>query len=106
MFSAITSIAALGISIFVLFETRRRDRRDLLLRIHEQLIGDDPQRGRHLLFQLGDRPVQELPDDDFRCINRALARYDVLGMYMEQGHVRKGDVMRLWAEPAFLAWRA
>jgi hypothetical protein len=35
-----------------------------------------------------------------------LAYFDVIGMYAELGYVRKDDVLRLWAEPAYRAWKA
>ena len=68
VFGVITSVVALLISMYVLIDTRRRDRRDLFLRLHEQLIGEDPQRGRYLLFQLADRPIDALSEEEFRCI--------------------------------------
>jgi hypothetical protein len=99
------SAVALAVSVFTLFYTRRRDRRDVFLRLHEQLITDDAQRGRFLLLAT-EGPLSAMPDEDFRCIKRALARYDLLGLYVKKKQVRKADVMALWAEPLFLALKA
>ncbi len=34
------------------------------------------------------------------------AFFDVFGMYVDQGYVKKNDALRLWAEPLYLAWKA
>jgi hypothetical protein len=99
------SVFAFVMSVFTLFYTRRRDRRDVFLRLHEQLIADDAQRGRFLLLS-AEGPFSALPDEDFRCIKRALARYDLLGLYAKKKQVRQADVMALWAEPLFFALKA
>jgi hypothetical protein len=99
------SAVALAMSLFTFFYTRRRDRRDVFLRLHEQLIADDAQRGRFLLLAV-EGPLSAMPDEDFRCIKRALARYDLLGLYVKKRQVRRADAMALWAEPLFFALKA
>jgi hypothetical protein len=106
MIGTVISVVALGLSLFVLVDSRRLDRRDLLLRLHEQLNTQDRSTGRRLLYQLAGQPVESWPDDQFDRVNGALAYYDVIGMYVELGYVKKDDVLRLWAEPAYRAWRA
>jgi len=103
--SAIVATIALVASLYALVETRKKDRRDSFLKLHEQLIGDDAQRGRALLMKLGPSP-NRLSEEDFRCIKRALARYDLLGMYVARGYVRLDDALTLWAEPLYFALRA
>ena len=106
MIGTVISVVALSLSIYVLVDTRRRDRRDLLLKLHEQLNAQDRSIGRRLLYQLASEPVESWPEDQFDRVNNALAYFDVIGMYAELGYVRKDDVLRLWAEPAFRAWKA
>ena len=106
MFGTVISLVALGLSVFVLVDSRRLDRRDLLLKLHEQLNTKDRSIGRRLVYQLASQPVESWAADQFDQVNDALAYYDVIGMYVELGYVRKDDVLRLWAEPAYRAWRA
>ena len=99
MISTVISVVALGVSIFVLVDGRRLDRRDLLLKLHEQLNDQDRSTGRRLLYQLAGQPVESWPDDQFDRANGALAYFDVIGMYADLGYVKKDDVLRPWAEP-------
>jgi hypothetical protein len=87
---------AIVISLFTLFYTRTKDRTDVFLRIHEQLIGDDGQKGRDLL-RAATGPPSAFNEKDFQCIRRTLARFQVLGLYAQTGKVRKDDVMALLA---------
>jgi len=100
------SVVALGFSIYVFIDSRRRDRRDVFLKIHELLISNDLQRGRYLLFQrvTDEASVQKLSDQEYRDVNRALATYETLGLYLENGYVSKRDVMDIWAEAICRAW--
>ena len=45
------SVAALAFSFFVFFDGRRRDRRDLFLKMHQLMISDDIAKGRYILFE-------------------------------------------------------
>jgi hypothetical protein len=49
--------------------------------------------------------VKELTDQEYRDISRALSTYNALGLYMANGYVRERDVMDMWAQPIFRAWR-
>jgi hypothetical protein len=106
MISTVISVVALGFSLFVLVDNRRRDRRDLLLKLHEELVSEERQRGRRLIYQLADQPVESWESDQYDRVNNALAFFDVFGMYVDQRYVRKDDALRLWAEPVYLAWQA
>jgi hypothetical protein len=106
MISTVISVVALGLSLFVLVDSRRLDRRDLLLKLHEQLNAQDRSVGRRLLYQLAGQPVESWPEDQFDRVNNALTSFDVIGMYAELRYVRRDDVLRLWAEPAYRAWKA
>lgn len=45
LISVVISLMAVGFSILVFVDNRRRDQRDLFLRIHQQMIGERLQRG-------------------------------------------------------------
>jgi hypothetical protein len=106
--SLLLSFIAILFSIYVFLVGRRRDRRDMFLKIHESLISDDLQRGRQLLFTKvkDESSVDLLTDQEYRDINRALGTYNLLGLYVRNGYVDEADVMESWAEPLYNAWRA
>ena len=104
----VLSSRALGFSIYVFFDNRKRDQRNVFLKVHERLLSDDLQRGRYLLFEKvsDEASVARLREDEYRDINRALATYEALGLYLKNGYVIKRDVMDLWAEAIYRAWHA
>jgi hypothetical protein len=79
----VISVVALGVSLFVLVDSRRLDRRDLLLRLHEQLIAPDRQTGRRSLYQLARQPVESWRDDQFDLVNGCT------GVLRRHRHVRR-----------------
>ena len=93
------SIAALAVSLSALLATRWRDRRDLLLRVHEQLSTTDQQRGRRLLSRIGrGTPVDGLTDQQYDLVNNALASLNTLGIYYHRRYINRNDVLELWAD--------
>ena len=100
------SVAALAFSFFVFFDGRRRDRRDLFLKMHQLMISDDIAKGRYILFEkvTDEESVKRLSGDEYRDINRALATYNALGLYVENKYLRERDVMDMWARPIYRAW--
>lgn len=105
--SIVLSVLALGFSAYVFIDSRSRDRRDMVLKIHEYLSSDELQRGRYLLFEkISDgASVDGLSGDEYRHINRALGAYNAIGAYVKNGYVSTSDVMQLWAVPVHRAWR-
>lgn len=106
--SVALSIIAVGFSAYVFVDSRRRDRRDIFLKIHELLISDDLQRGRYLLFEkiVDEASVERLSAQEYRDINRAIGTYTTLGLYLKNGYVNERDVMALWAMPIHRAWHS
>jgi len=105
--SVVISVLAFGFSLFAFIESRQKDRRDLFLTIHQLLIGEELRRGRQILFQkiTDEDSVRRLSDGEYRDINRAVSTYNTLGMYVAKHYVREQDVMDIWAQPIFRAWR-
>lgn len=102
---AIIATFALVVSISTFFVTRRRDRRDLFLKIHERQLDPDLQEGRRLLYQSFNGDV--IPDfdamrdgdfDTYSKINRALAMLHTMGLYAEKRYVQKALVLDEWAD--------
>lgn len=108
VFSIVLSVLALGFSMFVFIESRRRDRRDIFLKITEYLTSDDIQRGRYTLFEkVADEPnVERLSDDEYRDAHRAVNAFNVLGLCVKNGYVNERDVLDAWAIPVYRAHRA
>jgi hypothetical protein len=80
----ILSLVALAFSIYVFLDSHKRDQRDVFIKIHELLISDDIQRGRYLLFEkvVDEESVRRLTDEEYRDVNRAIASYNLLGIYL------------------------
>jgi|SRR5579859_3279261 len=102
------SILALSFSLFVFVDSRRKDQRDLFLRLHQLLNDADMQRGRYLLFHKAadEASVERLSDDEWRDINRALATFNTLGLYVSKSYVSEHDVLEIWARPIVRTWKA
>lgn len=98
------SLAALAVSLSsfltTFLATRRRDRRDLLFKMHERLTTADQQRGRRLLYVMSEsgRRVEDLSDDEYELVNNALASLNTLGIYYERRYVPRAALLELWAE--------
>jgi hypothetical protein len=71
-----------------------------------RVISDDIQRGRYLLFEkvVDAESVKRLTDEEYRDINRAIAAYNLLGVYLKNGYVNERDVMEVWGRPVYRAW--
>lgn len=106
--SIIVSIIAFGFSVFVFTDSGKRDRRNIFLHIHEQLLSDQLQKGRYTLFRkvIDEASVQQLTGEEYRDINAALSFYNTLGFYVKNGYVKEHDVMELWDMSISRAWIA
>ena len=102
------SSAAFALSLFTFLYQRSNQRKELLLRIYEDLLEPEQQRGRRLLFELveNQKPISSLAREDLDCINHSLASLNVLGYLYRRSYIPKGDAMDLWGVPAARAWQA
>ncbi|WEH15301.1 hypothetical protein [Streptomyces sp. VNUA24] len=99
MAAIIISAIAVTLSLVSLFLSRRKDQRDNFLKLHELLISPELQNGRRVLFELyaqGSR-VEDLDAADYASANRALAAFDVAGLYCHKKYVKEGEILDLWA---------
>jgi len=89
---------ALAVSVSTFAATWWRDKRDLLLQVHDRLTTADQQRGRRLVYVMRDRGTgpEKLSADEHELINSALAAFNTLGIYYHRRYVRRQDVMDLW----------
>lgn len=90
---------AVVLSLAAFYRSRRLDKRDLFLRMHTDLLDEIPMRGRRGLSTIFDAntatwAAREVPATE---IYRALAMFDVLGLYVEQGWIDRWTVMEEWA---------
>jgi hypothetical protein len=106
--STALSLLAIGVSIFVFVDTRTRYKRDVFLKIHEMMIGEDSYRGRQLLLSRTHdaESIEALRPDERAAISRTLALYDTLGLYLERGYLVEDDVLSMWGTRADRAWGA
>jgi len=73
--------------------TRWRDKRDLLLRVHERLITPRQQPGRGLIYAMSasGTNVDDLSEADYTVINNALSSLANMAIYYQRRSIsRKG----------------
>jgi hypothetical protein len=92
---------ALVLSVLAFLNSRRLDKRDLFLKMHENLLGELPMAGSRALGHIHDEASAILAVRDQEgstAIYRALAGFDVLGLYVERGWVNERTVLEEWAD--------
>ena len=107
VFSILLSVLAFGFSLFVFVDSRRRDRRDVFLKINEYLTSEDILRGRYVLHQrVTDEANVEslLSDREYRDVHRAITAFNTLGLYVKNGYLDEQDVLDIWAMSIYRAW--
>jgi hypothetical protein len=97
----VISIAAFLFALVNFLVTLIRDRRRLFLSMHERLIDPDLQRGRRLLVNevhsVEDvQVVRERSEDDYQLMNRALAMFDIFGMYVRRRYISRKLAFEEW----------
>jgi hypothetical protein len=99
MLSIVISSVAVIVSFISLFVSRRKDKRDIFLKLHELLVSPELQNGRRVLFQLHARVgrVEDLSEADYASANRALASLDIAGLYCHKKYVSEKEILDLWA---------
>jgi hypothetical protein len=102
------STTALTFSVYVFFNTRVRDRRDVLMKMSEMFISNDLERGRYLLFNrvTDEASVDHLNDQDYHDINRALSAFNLLGLYVKNGYISEQDAIEVWGWSVYRSWVA
>ena len=106
--STVLSVIAIGFSIFVFTEGRTRYKKDMFLKIHEIMMSESSYRGRQVLLSrtFDEDAINDLPLSERAEVSRALALYDLMGLYLRSGYLIEGDVISMWGDPADRAWRA
>lgn len=100
------SVAAFGLSVFTWRERRVNDKRDLFLRVHEQLVDQGLQRGRRFLrdeVTSSDEAMRMVREryDDYVMICRAISMFDIAALYVEQGYINKELFISEWGNVYF-----
>ena len=104
----LTPAAAIG--AVALWRTHRVDRRNLVLKLYEQLIAPDMQTGRRLLHQYAtsDADWWDVSSDAAAeardKINGALAMFDVVGWYVEKKYVDADAILEVWSPALVRCW--
>lgn len=96
----VLTAVALVVSLLALFRSYRQDKRDLFLRMHTDLLDEVPMRGRRVLGGIRNEAHAQqavLDQDAQTAVYRALALFDVLGLYVEQGWADRWTVLDEWA---------
>ncbi len=94
----LVALIAVALTTYTVIQARRTQRTDAFLRLHELMIQPDAQRGRRRLFQAANG-VTAMPRPgtvESGEMNRALALYDTLGMYIEHRIVDPESALDAW----------
>lgn len=92
---------ALLLSMGAFYFNWKKSKQDTFLSIHEKMVTSDLQEGRRLLFtkiknsEDVERLFKENPEG-YQKVNRALAMYDVLGVYVKRGYIFEDWVLEEW----------
>jgi hypothetical protein len=97
--SVAISAAAFAVSLSTLHINRRRDKRDLFLRVHERLAAVEQQRGRKFLYEMREqrRSVAEVTTEEREVIDHALSMLNVACFYFVRRYISRKDLKRQWA---------
>ncbi|MFK0040773.1 hypothetical protein ACIQTW_13140 [Paenarthrobacter sp. NPDC090517] len=101
--------AAFLVSSGALYFNWIRAKQEAFLDIHDKLIELGVQEGRRLLYTKIKGPndparLSEESPEEFDKINRALAMFDVLGLYVRRRYVFRSWVMNEWGANLAGAW--
>jgi hypothetical protein len=109
--SIVISSVAVAFSLFTWREHKTKDRRDLLLSIHERLIDVELQRGRRVLYQRvnsveeAETLLRESPDE-YDQANRALSMMDLAALYVEHKYIDRQAFLEEWGPTYAHAWKS
>lgn len=97
--SVAISAAAFAVSLSTFLTNRRRDKRDLFLRVHERLAAVDQQQGRKFLYEMREqrKSVAELTKEEREVIDHALSMLNVACFYFMRRYISRKDLKRQWA---------
>ena len=78
---------------------RHVNKRDLLIKIHDQMTSIENQQGRKILIDLDKKneSIDTLSDDQHALANKALSTIDIMGFYCEKRYIKRKVVLDLWA---------
>ncbi|GAB2994711.1 DUF2800 domain-containing protein [Amycolatopsis acidiphila] len=94
----VLSFIALLFSAFVFLYNRRASKRDLYVRMHDQLLDADRQHGRRVLFELAEQNQQpgDLTSEEHRYANHALATLELFGFLYFKRYIPRRDALEMW----------
>jgi hypothetical protein len=98
----VVSLVALTISVLSYRQRRVSEKRELFLRVNDTLVSLDMQRGRELLAEVADEDAWwEVRTREVReQINRSLAQFDVMALYVEKKYLDADTVLEIGIFPS------
>ncbi|RSO09914.1 hypothetical protein DMH26_00575 [Streptomyces sp. WAC 05379] len=97
---AATGAVSLVLSIYAVLRSKLLNKRDLFLALHDRLSTADQLAGRRALRRVGspDQARAMLLNEprEYDSMTSALAMFDILGLYVEKGYVKRDLVLEEW----------
>jgi len=101
--SLLIAVIAIVISAATFLYQIRANRRQLFMRVHEDFVSGDRQRGRGRLWQFEEERKENpssWPSDDFEVINGSLSQLNTIGYLYMRGHIPRSDARTLFGPTA------
>ena len=108
-YSAIAiSIGSLIVSVGGLLYTHSSKKRELFVKVFDDLLESDRQRGRQVLFEWCENasPQASWPAEDTRKANHALAWLELMSYLHNKRYISRRDSFAIWGVTAVRAYRA
>ncbi len=104
----VISIGSLILSAGGLLYTHSSKKRELLVKVYDELLQQDRQRGRELLFEWCESgcPSTDWPAEDKRMANHALAWLELMSYLHNKRHISRPDSYAIWGVTAVRTYRA
>jgi hypothetical protein len=101
--SLVIALIAVIISIYALNVSRRQDRRDMFLKLHEKMIDPEIHAGRrylleHINSETDAVALRRKDEIAYFSINRSIAMLDVVALYVKKNFVAKDLILEEWGE--------
>ncbi|MCX4983470.1 hypothetical protein [Streptomyces sp. NBC_00572] len=107
--SMLAAASAFTLSIIALLVSRKQEKRILFLSLNERLMQPELQEGRTLLRESIESTsdaenVYALNKNQHWSISRAVAMFDLLGLYVKHGYIKKDLALEEWGKTLTLSY--
>jgi hypothetical protein len=102
------SIGSLIVSAGGLLYTHSSKKRELFVKVFDELLDSERQRGRQILFEWCENgsPPSSWPAEDMRKANHALTWFELMSYLHNKRYISRQDSFAIWGATAVRSYRA